>query len=119
MVLVRTHTCASLQLSSWRHVDASVHPCVCYRNLGFHGLLCSCRCVCACVCLVAARAGSAALMRQAARAATFHACNRSAFKGVLIDKPAMRNVLADLGLETEAAMRMVWMIVLFGFCSVV
>ncbi len=51
--------------------------------------------------------GSAALMRQAVRLATFHASHRSAFKGVLIDKPAMQNVLVDMGLETEAALRMV------------
>ena len=51
--------------------------------------------------------GSAGLMRQASRAAVFHAEHRSAFKDKLINKPAMRNVLADLALESEAALRMV------------
>ncbi|GHH36668.1 acyl-CoA dehydrogenase family protein [Streptomyces candidus] len=47
--------------------------------------------------------GSAALMRQAVAQATHHAAHRSAFGGELIDKPLMRNVLADLHLESEAA----------------
>ncbi|MEU7283178.1 acyl-CoA dehydrogenase family protein [Streptomyces sp. NPDC045431] len=47
--------------------------------------------------------GSAALMRQAVVQAVHHAAYRSAFGGVLIDKPLMRNVLADLALESEAA----------------
>jgi putative acyl-CoA dehydrogenase len=47
--------------------------------------------------------GSAALMRQAVLQATHHASHRSAFGGLLIDKPLMRNVLADLSLESEAA----------------
>ncbi|MGR8007427.1 acyl-CoA dehydrogenase family protein [Streptomyces hypolithicus] len=47
--------------------------------------------------------GSAALMRQAVAQATHHAAYRSAFGGTLIDKPLMRNVLADLALESEAA----------------
>ncbi|UGY94267.1 acyl-CoA dehydrogenase family protein [Streptomyces gobiensis] len=47
--------------------------------------------------------GSAALMRQAVAQATHHAAYRSAFGGPLIDKPLMRNVLADLALESEAA----------------
>ncbi|MFJ8648404.1 acyl-CoA dehydrogenase family protein [Streptomyces sp. NPDC093546] len=47
--------------------------------------------------------GSAALMRQAVAQAVHHAAYRSAFGGVLIDKPLMRNVLADLALESEAA----------------
>ncbi|WP_274563453.1 acyl-CoA dehydrogenase family protein [Streptomyces spiramyceticus] len=47
--------------------------------------------------------GSAALMRQAVAQATHHAAYRSAFGGKLIDKPLMRNVLADLALESEAA----------------
>ncbi|MBR7675833.1 acyl-CoA dehydrogenase family protein [Streptomyces daliensis] len=47
--------------------------------------------------------GSAALMRQAVAQATHHAAHRSAFGGELIDKPLMRNVLADLALESEAA----------------
>lgn len=48
--------------------------------------------------------GSAAIMRQAVAQATHHAAHRSAFGGPLIDKPLMRNVLADLALESEAAM---------------
>ncbi|MFP3987225.1 acyl-CoA dehydrogenase family protein [Streptomyces sp. E11-3] len=47
--------------------------------------------------------GSAALMRQAVAQAVHHTAYRSAFGGVLIDKPLMRNVLADLALESEAA----------------
>ncbi|MDN3292455.1 acyl-CoA dehydrogenase family protein [Streptomyces ficellus] len=47
--------------------------------------------------------GSAGLMRQAVAQAVHHAAYRSAFGGVLIDKPLMRNVLADLALESEAA----------------
>jgi putative acyl-CoA dehydrogenase len=47
--------------------------------------------------------GSAGLMRRALVEATWHASHRSAFGGVLRDKPAMRNVLADLAIESEAA----------------
>ncbi|MFJ4876443.1 acyl-CoA dehydrogenase family protein [Streptomyces sp. NPDC088745] len=47
--------------------------------------------------------GSAALMRQAVAQAAHHAAHRRAFGGELIDKPLMRNVLADLHLESEAA----------------
>ncbi|MFI2372653.1 acyl-CoA dehydrogenase family protein [Streptomyces sp. NPDC018833] len=47
--------------------------------------------------------GSAALMRQAVAQAVHHSAYRSAFGGLLIDKPLMRNVLADLALESEAA----------------
>ncbi|MBM7441118.1 acyl-CoA dehydrogenase family protein [Streptomyces sp. HB132] len=47
--------------------------------------------------------GSAALMRQAVAQAIHHSAYRSAFGGLLIDKPLMRNVLADLALESEAA----------------
>ncbi|MGK5529999.1 acyl-CoA dehydrogenase family protein [Streptomyces sp. URMC 129] len=47
--------------------------------------------------------GSAAIMRQAVAQATHHAAHREAFGGPLIDKPLMRNVLADLALESEAA----------------
>lgn len=47
--------------------------------------------------------GSAALMRQAVAQAIHHATYRSAFGGLLTDKPLMRNVLADLALESEAA----------------
>jgi putative acyl-CoA dehydrogenase len=47
--------------------------------------------------------GSAALMRQAVAQAVHHATHRSAFGGPLVDKPLMRNVLADLAVESEAA----------------
>ncbi|MFH8791838.1 acyl-CoA dehydrogenase family protein [Streptomyces sp. NPDC017941] len=47
--------------------------------------------------------GSAALMRQAVAQAVHHATYREAFGGKLVDKPLMRNVLADLALESEAA----------------
>ncbi|MFF9915741.1 acyl-CoA dehydrogenase family protein [Streptomyces sp. NPDC013457] len=47
--------------------------------------------------------GSAALMRQAVAQAVHHTAYRRAFGGELIDKPLMRNVLADLALESEAA----------------
>jgi putative acyl-CoA dehydrogenase len=47
--------------------------------------------------------GSAAIMRQSVAQALHHAAHREAFGGRLIDKPLMRNVLADLALESEAA----------------
>ncbi|MFE0651188.1 acyl-CoA dehydrogenase family protein [Streptomyces sp. NPDC059534] len=47
--------------------------------------------------------GSAALMRQAVAQAVHHCTYREAFGGPLADKPLMRNVLADLALESEAA----------------
>jgi len=47
--------------------------------------------------------GSAAGMRAAVVQAAHHALHRSAFGGRLIDKPLMRNVLADLQVESEAA----------------
>jgi putative acyl-CoA dehydrogenase len=47
--------------------------------------------------------GSTALMRRAFSEASWHAAHRSAFGGLLIDKPLMQNVLADLAVETEAA----------------
>ncbi|MEM7406534.1 MAG: acyl-CoA dehydrogenase family protein [Pseudomonadota bacterium] len=47
---------------------------------------------------------SAALIRQALVQATHHVSHRSAFQRRLIDQPLMRNVLADLALETEAAL---------------
>ncbi|MFF4488644.1 acyl-CoA dehydrogenase family protein [Streptomyces sp. NPDC001544] len=47
--------------------------------------------------------GSAGLMRQAVAQAVHHCAHREAFGGKLIDKPLMRNVLADLALESEAA----------------
>ncbi len=47
--------------------------------------------------------GSTATMRDALARAAHHARHRSAFGATLIDQPLMRNVLADLALETEAA----------------
>ncbi|WP_329454969.1 acyl-CoA dehydrogenase family protein [Streptomyces sp. NBC_01497] len=47
--------------------------------------------------------GSAAVMRQAVAQAVHHATYRRAFGGELVDKPLMRNVLADMALESEAA----------------
>jgi putative acyl-CoA dehydrogenase len=47
--------------------------------------------------------GSAALMRAALVQAIHHARHRSAFGRPLADQPLMRNVLADLALESEAA----------------
>jgi putative acyl-CoA dehydrogenase len=47
--------------------------------------------------------GGAAGMRQAVAQATHHAAHRSAFGKLLVDQPLMRNVLADLCLESEAA----------------
>jgi putative acyl-CoA dehydrogenase len=47
--------------------------------------------------------GSAATMRRAVAEATHHAAFRYAFGKRLLDQPLMRNVLADLCLEAEAA----------------
>jgi len=47
--------------------------------------------------------GTAGLMRQALTQALHHAAHRQAFGARLVDKPLMRNVLADLALESEAA----------------
>jgi len=47
--------------------------------------------------------GAAAGMRAAVVQATHHAAHRAAFGKTLIDQPLMRNVLADLCLESEAA----------------
>ena len=47
--------------------------------------------------------GTAGLMRQALALALHHACERKAFGRALVDQPVMRNVLADLALESEAA----------------
>ncbi len=46
---------------------------------------------------------AAAIMRQATAQALHHAACRSAFQKKLIDQPLMRNVLAELALESEAA----------------
>ncbi|KGN33282.1 acyl-CoA dehydrogenase [Knoellia sinensis KCTC 19936] len=47
--------------------------------------------------------GSSATMREALSRAMHHARHRSAFGANLIEQPLMRNVLADLALEAEAA----------------
>ncbi len=47
--------------------------------------------------------GSTGLMRQALARAVHHARHRTAFGRALVDQPLMRNVLADLALESEAA----------------
>ena len=47
--------------------------------------------------------GSSAGMRAAFVQAAHHAQHRSAFGGLLVDKPLMRGVLADLAVESEAA----------------
>lgn len=47
--------------------------------------------------------GSASVMRQALVQALHHARHRHAFGKALVSQPLMRNVLADLALESEAA----------------
>ena len=47
--------------------------------------------------------GSSGIMRQALVQAIHHARHRRAFGKLLVDQPLMRNVLADLALESEAA----------------
>jgi putative acyl-CoA dehydrogenase len=47
--------------------------------------------------------GSVSLMRQAVSQAAWHVTHREAFGSRLVDKPLMRNVIADLEVETEAA----------------
>jgi putative acyl-CoA dehydrogenase len=47
--------------------------------------------------------GTAGLMRQAVSLAMHHARQRHAFGKALIQQPLMRNVLADMALESEAA----------------
>ncbi|MQW77236.1 DNA alkylation response protein [Nocardioides sp. dk4132] len=47
--------------------------------------------------------GSTSLMRRAVSEAAWHAAHRSAFGTRLLDQPLMRNVVADLAVETEAA----------------
>ena len=48
--------------------------------------------------------GSSGIMRQALVQAVHHARHRKAFGKFLVDQPLMQNVLADLALESEAAM---------------
>ncbi|MEV6880981.1 acyl-CoA dehydrogenase family protein [Streptomyces sp. NPDC051135] len=47
--------------------------------------------------------GSAGLMRQAVARAVHHCAYREVSGGMLVDRPLMRNVLADLAVESEAA----------------
>jgi putative acyl-CoA dehydrogenase len=47
--------------------------------------------------------GTSGLIRASLAQAMHHASHRSAFGKLLIDQPLMRNVLADLALESEAA----------------
>ncbi len=47
--------------------------------------------------------GSAALMRKALAEASWHVAHRSAFGSSLAQKPLMQNVIADLAVESEAA----------------
>ncbi|MGA9860324.1 MAG: acyl-CoA dehydrogenase family protein [Solirubrobacteraceae bacterium] len=47
--------------------------------------------------------GSTSGMRRATLEAVHHARHRSAFGAPLVEQPAMRNVLADLAIESEAA----------------
>ena len=47
--------------------------------------------------------GSTALMRQAVTQAGWHVAHRTAFGAALIDKPLMRNVMADMEIEVEVA----------------
>ncbi|GLZ29961.1 acyl-CoA dehydrogenase [Lentzea sp. NBRC 105346] len=47
--------------------------------------------------------GSASGMRLGVTQAAHHAAHRKAFGAYLVDQPAMRNVLADLAVESEAA----------------
>jgi putative acyl-CoA dehydrogenase len=48
--------------------------------------------------------GSAALIRQAVVQAIHHARHRVAFQRALVDQPMMTNLLADLAVESEAAL---------------
>ncbi len=50
--------------------------------------------------------GSAALMRQSLLQAMHHCHHRKAFGSLLSEQPLMVNVLADLALESEAALRL-------------
>jgi len=52
--------------------------------------------------------GTTALMRQALAEAAHHARHRLAFQRRLIEQPLMRNVIADLALEVEAAIALVF-----------
>ena len=47
--------------------------------------------------------GSTSVMRRALNEAAWHVAHRSAFGSLLVDKPLMQNVVADLAVEVEAA----------------
>jgi len=47
--------------------------------------------------------GSTGLMRHTLNEAAWHVAHRSAFGGLLAEKPLMQNVIADLAVEAEAA----------------
>jgi putative acyl-CoA dehydrogenase len=47
--------------------------------------------------------GSTALMRHTLNEAAWHVAHRTAFGGLLSEKPLMQNVIADLAVEAEAA----------------
>jgi putative acyl-CoA dehydrogenase len=50
--------------------------------------------------------GTSGLMRQAVAQAAHHTAHRTAFQRKLIDQPLMRNVIADMAVEAEAAARL-------------
>ncbi|MGH7022736.1 MAG: acyl-CoA dehydrogenase family protein [Caulobacteraceae bacterium] len=52
--------------------------------------------------------GAAGLMRRALVEALWHVAHRTAFQRRLIDQPLMRATLADVAIETEAAMALAW-----------
>ena len=47
--------------------------------------------------------GASTALRRGTVEAIHHARHRTAFGALLVDQPAMRNVLADLAIESEAA----------------
>jgi putative acyl-CoA dehydrogenase len=58
--------------------------------------------------------GATAILRRGTVEAVHHAVHRRAFGGPLADKPLMRNVLADLAVEAEAAtISSIWLAGLF------
>jgi putative acyl-CoA dehydrogenase len=58
--------------------------------------------------------GATAIFRRGTVEAVHHAVHRRAFGGPLVDKPLMRNVLADLAVEAEAAtISSIWLAGLF------
>jgi putative acyl-CoA dehydrogenase len=58
--------------------------------------------------------GATAILRRGTVEAVHHAVHRRAFGGPLVDKPLMKNVLADLAVEAEAAtISSIWLAGLF------